>query len=158
MDSIGEPASTYLGMMETASTQLADLLDDLGVAARIEGGRYEPPLQDSDTLELAERAAALVGEQAHAAGPGGAVRVDPDAAVRALRGFARCALRHGGLESVALGAEGTAVTISPVVAGAVPVLMVEELRDLGAAVGHRIVAAHGGTATLDDGALVVRFP
>src|SRR5438128_12140601 len=37
-----EPASRYVAMIETASGQIADLLDELGLAARIEAGRYEP--------------------------------------------------------------------------------------------------------------------
>src|SRR2546421_4336631 len=36
----------------------SELLDELGLAARISGGRYEPNLQPVDTLELARGAAA----------------------------------------------------------------------------------------------------
>ena len=35
----------YSEMIETASQQLAELLDELSLAARIEGGRYEPKLE-----------------------------------------------------------------------------------------------------------------
>ena len=157
LENLGEPAATYLGMMDTASLQLAELLDDLGIAARIEARRYDPPLQDADTLTLARDAADAVGGPAVVSGPGGAVRVDPDAATRALRGLARCALRHGALPEVRLEAEGATVTIAPVVAQAAPVVMAEELRDLGAAIAHRIVVALGGSAALEDEALAVRF-
>src|SRR5256714_2088222 len=37
-----EPTSRYVEMIETASGQMADLLDELGLAARIEAGRYGP--------------------------------------------------------------------------------------------------------------------
>ena len=157
VDDLGEPAATYVGMMETASAQLADLLDDLGIVARIEAGRYDPPLQDADTLTLARNAAQLVGDEAAASGAGATVRVDPDAATRALRGLARCALRHGGLREVRLAADGATVSIAPVVAQAAPIVMGEELRDLGAAIGQRIVTALGGSAALDGEVLAVRF-
>jgi signal transduction histidine kinase len=157
VDELGEPASTYVGMMEAASTQLADLLDDLGIVTRIEARRYDPGLQEADTLAIARGAAELVGEQAAVSGPGGRVRVDPDAATRAVRGLARCALRHGGLQEVRLVADGTTVEIAPVVAQAAPIVMGEELRDLGAAIAHRIVAALGGSVALDGDVLAVRF-
>ena len=157
VEDLGEPASTYLAMMDTASAQLTDLLDDLGIVTRIEAGRYEPALQDADTLALAREAAELVGEQAAVSGAGGSVRVDRDAATRALRGLARCALRHGGLQEVRLDADGATVAIAPVVAQAAPIVMGKELRDLGAAIAHRIVAALGGSAALDGEVLAVRF-
>jgi signal transduction histidine kinase len=157
LESLGEPATTYLGMMDTASLQLAELLDDLGIAARIEAGRYDPPLLDADTLALARDAAEAVGGPAVVSGPGGAVRVDVDAATRALRGLARCALRHGALSEVRLAAEGATVSIAPVVAQAAPVVMAEELRDLGAAIAHRIVVALGASAELEGETLAVRF-
>jgi signal transduction histidine kinase len=157
VEGLGEPASTYVGMMDTASVQLADLLDDLGIAARIEAGHYDPALQDADSLALAREAAELVGEKAAVTGAGGPVRVDRDAATRALRGFARCALRHGALDEVRLEAEGPTVAIAPVVAQAAPIVMAEELRDLGAAIAHRIVAALGGSTVLHGEVLAVRF-
>src|SRR5213592_5142205 len=57
MGDLGEPKQRYLEMIDSAALQLAELLDELGVAARIEGGRYEPALQSADTLELARGAA-----------------------------------------------------------------------------------------------------
>src|ERR1700693_2216957 len=47
MGDLGEPKQRYMEMIDTAALQLAELLDELGVAARIEGGRYEanrPPI------------------------------------------------------------------------------------------------------------------
>ena len=51
-------------MIQAASGQLADILDDLGLAARIEAGRYAPNVAEADTLELAQAAAGLLGEKA----------------------------------------------------------------------------------------------
>src|SRR3954464_5184374 len=53
MGDLGEPKQRYMGMIDMASRQLAELLDELGTAARIESGRYEPGLQEVDSLELA---------------------------------------------------------------------------------------------------------
>src|SRR3954462_15323715 len=62
MGDLGEPKQRYMEMIDAASRQLSELLDELGTAARIEGGRYEPSLQAVDTLELARAAAANLGE------------------------------------------------------------------------------------------------
>jgi two-component system OmpR family sensor kinase len=62
MGDLGEPKQRYVEMIDAASRQLAELLDELGVAARIESGRYEPHLQPVDTLELARVAAEELGE------------------------------------------------------------------------------------------------
>src|SRR5439155_1535179 len=45
MGVVGEPEQRYLEMIDAAADQLAELLDEVGLAARIEGGRYEPNLQ-----------------------------------------------------------------------------------------------------------------
>ena len=39
-------------MIQAASGQLADILDDLGLVARIEAGRFAPNVAEADTLEL----------------------------------------------------------------------------------------------------------
>src|ERR671935_372791 len=62
MGDLGEPKQKYVEMIDAASRQLAELLEELGVAARIEGGRYEPTLQPANTLELAQAAAEQLGE------------------------------------------------------------------------------------------------
>jgi hypothetical protein len=48
--------------------------------------------------------------------------------------------------------------VGPVTSDAAPVVMAEDLRDLGAAVGLRVVAALGGSAELDGETLVVALP
>ena len=159
LDDIDPPADRYIEMMLAASAELSELLDSLGLLARIEGGRYEPTRIESDSLQLAKAAAGRLGdERTDVAGKGGAVAIDPEPAQQAVYGLARCALRHGGLERVRIAADGPELRIDPVVAGAAPIVMVEDPRDLGAAVGRRVVDALGGSTELDGETLVVRLP
>jgi signal transduction histidine kinase len=159
MGELGEPKQRYVEMIDAASRQLAELLDELGTAARIEGGRYEPNLQPVDTLDLARGAAEELGEDRVAvAGDGGTVQVDVEATRRGVAAFAQAALRHGGLEQVDLLASGTTLTVSPVTPSSGPVLLGEQLRDLGAAVAVLVVRANGGSVELDGDKLSVRLP
>lgn len=154
---LGDPTNQYVQLMVNATGQLADLLDDVGLAARIESGRWEPNVQDADLFELAQEAAAQV-EGARVEGDGGIVRVDREAATAALRQLANCARRHGGLDEIAIAVSGTQAVIEPVTEEAAPILMREQMRDLGAAIAARIVAALGGSLELDSERLVVRLP
>ena len=154
---LGDPYERYVEMMVAACEQLADLLDEVGLAARIEAGRWEPNLQEVDSFELAAEVAGRLGT-ADVSGGGAPVRVDRDAAATALYQLARCALRHGGLERVEWRAAGGAVSIGPVTSGAAPILLGEEARDLGALIASRIVEALGGSTALDGDRLVVRLP
>jgi signal transduction histidine kinase len=159
MGDLGEPKQKYMEMIDAASRQLAELLDELGTAARIEGGRYEPSLQPVDTLELAHAAADQLGEErVRVTGEGGEVHVDPEAIERGVSALAQAALRHGGLEEVGLQVDGATLTISPVTASSAPVVLGEELRDLGAAVAVRVVRALGGEVEVKGDALTVRLP
>src|ERR1035437_7691152 len=62
------PADRYVEMIAAASSQMAELLDELSLVARIEAGRYEPALREADTLALAHAAAgrARAGRRARA--------------------------------------------------------------------------------------------
>ena len=154
---LGEPADRYVEMMVAASAQLADLLEEVGLAARIESGRWEPNLQGVDARELADAAAPGL-DGVDSAGTGAEVTVDRDAAELALRQLARCAKRHGGLERVELTADGATVAVTPVAAAAAPILLGEEPRDLGALVAALVVAALGGALEVDGERLLVRLP
>jgi signal transduction histidine kinase len=138
----------YLGMIETASVELAELLDLLSRAARIEGGRYEPTRREADTLELAPEGAT---------GRGTAVLVDPPAIEQALAGLARAASRHGGVD-VTVSVDGATVAIEPVRDAAAPIVLGEAHKDLGAAVAVRVVRAHGGDVSLDGERLTITLP
>jgi signal transduction histidine kinase len=155
---LGQPADRYVEMILAASGQLADILDDVGLAARIEAGRYSPTLVEADTLELAKATADLAGEKVTAGGTGGVVQVDREPTERALAALARCALRHGGLEQVELTAENDSVVVSPVLENVVPIILGEDLKDLGAAAGRLLVEATGGSVELDGERLRVRLP
>jgi signal transduction histidine kinase len=159
MGDLGEPKQRYVEMIDSASRQLAELLDELGVAARIEGGRYEPALQEVDTLELAREAAEQLGEErVTVTGNGAPVRVDTDATGRGIAALAQAALRHGGLEQVELHVGGAALAISPVTVSSGPVLLGEELRDLGAAVAVSVIRALGGSVAVEDDTLRIKLP
>jgi signal transduction histidine kinase len=159
MEELEEPASRYLGMIEAASEQMVELLDELGLAARIEAGRYEPSLREVDTLELAGAAAVALGEdRVRVGGEGGTVRVDLDATRRAVSALAQCALRHGGVELVDVTATGPELTIAPITPASAPVVLGEDLRDLGAAVAVLLVRALGGSVELAGETLHVRLP
>jgi hypothetical protein len=148
MDTLDEDKRTrYLSLIDDSADDLARLLDQLSLAARIEGGRYEPLTQDVDSLQLAPEGAG---------GTGALVRVDPEPVTRALAALQRAASRHGGVE-VAVTVAGADVVLEPVVAGAAPVVLGEEAKDLGALVALLVVHAVGGEVALDGERLVVRL-
>jgi signal transduction histidine kinase len=154
-----EAEQRYLEMINAAASQLGELLDELGLAARIEGGRYEPNLQPTDTLDLARHAAAELGEErVLVTGSGREVPLDADAMRRGVSALAQAALRHAGLEQVDLRVDGTTLALSPVTASSGPVLLGEQLRDLGAAVAVLTVRALGGSVAVEGEALLVRLP
>jgi signal transduction histidine kinase len=141
-DGLDEQTGRWLALIDEASSEVVQLLDLLSLAARIESGRYEPVTQVVDSLQLAQRAVP------EATGVGAAVTVEPDAVARALAGLARAASRHGGVE-VGLSVDGRRVAFEPVVAEAAPIVLGEDLRDLGAAVAVRLVRALGGSLELE---------
>jgi signal transduction histidine kinase len=146
-------------MITAASEQIGDLVDELGLAARIEGGRYEPVLREVDSLELASSAAErLDAERVSVGGEGAQVRVEPEATERAVSALARCALRHGGLEHVDLAVSGNELTVTPITPASAPVVLGADLRDLGAAVAVRLVEALGGSVAVEGETLRIRLP
>ena len=70
-------------MIEAASAQLRDLVDELSLVTRIERGRYSPALTEADSLDLAREACAVLIERVAVSGEGAAVQVDPEATSRA---------------------------------------------------------------------------
>jgi hypothetical protein len=143
-------------MIEASSKQLAELLDELSLAARIADGRYDPTLRGADTLELAHAAAARLGEdRVVVSGAGAAIETDPPSLERGIAALAQSALRHGGFDEVAIAVAGTELRIAPVTPASAPVVLGEDLRDLGAAVAARLVARLGGSLAVDGDTLVV---
>jgi len=158
VEGLDETSSRYVEMITSASGQMAELIDELSVAARVAAGRYDPPVRAVNTLELARAAAERLGEQrVGVSGEGAELELDPDAIERAVAALARCALRHGGIEHVELEIRGTEFSLTPVTPASAPVLLGEDLRDLGAAVAVRVIEARGGSVELDGEALRVRL-
>ena len=149
----------YVEMIEAASGQMGELLDELGLVARIELGRYDPVLTEIDSLELARAAAERLGEErVEVEGEGSTVRVDVDATVRALARLAQAAARHSGVDEVRLTVRGPELEISPVGRSAGPVLLGEELRELGAAAAATLLRALGSSLAVDGDRLRIRLP
>jgi signal transduction histidine kinase len=158
MEGVDGQLLRYLEMISAASSQLGELLEDLAQAARMESGRWEPLLREVDSLTLAQTAVVELADRASVGGAGAPVEVDEDATRRALYLLARCVLRHGGLERVDVAVSGLRVEITPVVPEAAPVVLEQDLKDLGAAVARRTIEALGGSRVLDGERLVVELP
>jgi signal transduction histidine kinase len=144
-------AARYLHLIDVGSTELGELLELLSLAARIENGRYDPVTREADSLALAQAAVP------DATGKGAPVQVDVEAVQRALGSLALAARRHGGVE-VGVTVSGVTVVIEPVVEAAGPIVLGEELKDLGAAIGVRVVRAQGGDVALEGERLLVTLP
>jgi signal transduction histidine kinase len=150
---LDERSGRFVAMIEAAAEQLTDLLDQLGVLSRIESGRYEPALVDADTLELAT----TDDERVDATGVGKRVQTDAPAVKRALEALAVAAARHGGVDRVAWAVRGRELELTPVVAEAAPIVLGDDVRDLGALVARRVIETLGGTVGLDAETLRVRL-
>jgi signal transduction histidine kinase len=157
-EGLDETSARYVGMIGSASGQIGELIDQLSVAARLAAGRYEPPLRAVDTLELVRTAASQLGEErVGVTGAGAELETDPEAVERAVAALARCLLRHGGLERVEVEVRGPELALGPVTPASAPVVLGEDLRDLGAAVAVRVVSARGGSLEVDGETLRVRL-
>jgi signal transduction histidine kinase len=152
-DDLDERSARFVGMIEAAAEQMTALLDQLGVLARIESGRYEPALVEADTLELATSG----DERVEAAGEGATLETDPPAMKRALEALAVAAARHGAVNVVTWTVRGRELDLAPVTEAAVPVLLGDELRDLGALVAQAVIVELGGSLELDGETLRVRL-
>src|SRR4051812_8130044 len=128
---LAPPADRYFEMIGLASAQMAELLDELSLVARIEAGRYDPALREADTLELARGAQGRLGDdRVRVSGEGATIETDVDAVDRGVSALVQCALRHGGLEEVAVVVRGAELDVSPIAAGATAVVLGQDLRDL----------------------------
>jgi signal transduction histidine kinase len=150
------PADRYVEMIEKASAEMAELLDELSLAARIESGSYEPALRDADTLVLAHAARERLGEdQVRVSGEGETVSTDVEAVDRGVSALIQAAKRHGGLDEVNVVVRGSVIEVSPVTAASAPVVLGQELRDLGAAVAVRVIERLGGAVSVDGDTLTI---
>ena len=153
MEQQDERTGRYLAMIEEASQQMTELLDDLGAAARIEAGRWEPVLREVDTVELAR----ADDERIAVEGEGEAIETDADAVRAALRSLALAALRHGPVGQVSWSVAGRELSLSPVTEAAAVIVTGEEVRDLGSLVARLVIIALGGSLELSGERLHVRL-
>jgi signal transduction histidine kinase len=153
MEEHDERTRRYLGMIEEASQQMTELLDELGAAARIEARRWEPALREVDTLELARSD----DERVVVAGEGEMIETDADAVRSALASLGGAALRHGPVEQVRWSVSGRELSLAPVTAAAAPIVSGEEVRDLGSLVAATVIRALGGSLELAGDTLRVRL-
>jgi len=137
---------------------MAELLDLLGAAARIEAGRFDVQAREDDSRRLVDAAVASLDGHAVAEGGGTTVQVDPRWAETSLASLAECVRRHGALEQVTLTVDGAAVSIGPVADGVGAIALGDDLKDFGAAVGSRVLDAMGAELEVDGERLVVRLP
>jgi signal transduction histidine kinase len=148
----------YSEMIEAASDQLGELIDELSLASRIESGRYDPKLERVSTDDLAAAAVERLGDdRVSVSGEGAAVLVDPETAKRSVSALVQCALRHGGLEQVDVVVAGPELRVSPITASSAPVVLGQDLRDLGAAVAVMHVERLGGSVSVNGDTLTVRL-
>ena len=150
---LDERSARFLAMIEEAAEQMTELLDALGAAARIEGHRWEPLLREADTLELATHA----DERVEAHGEGTTIETEVEAVQRALAALAIAAARFGPAERVTWDVRGRELVLSPVTGEAAPVLLGDELRDLGSVVARLVIEELGGSLAVEDGSLRVRL-
>lgn len=149
----------YVGMIETATAQLDELLAELSLVSRIEAGRYRPRLVEADSLELTRHAEETLGtDRVHLSGTGGPVQVDVDPVKRAVSALIQATLRHGALEEVWVVVDGPLITTSPVTKHAEPVVAGREIRALSAASAIRLITFLGGSVTVEDDRLLIRLP
>src|SRR5438067_7509455 len=106
---LGERESHFVELIESAADQMTSLLDLLGLAARIESGRYEPVLAEANTLDLAVSGDARIAAE----GTGETIETDAGAVRKSLEALARCAALHGGVSQVTWRVAGRRLTLSP---------------------------------------------
>jgi signal transduction histidine kinase len=150
------PNDRYFEMIGLASGQMAELLDELALVARIESGRYEPALRDADTLEIARHAQTQL-EGVTVSGEGATIQTDVEAIDRGVSALVQCALRHGGLQEVSVVVRGAEIDVSPLTPASAPVVLGEDLRDLGAAVAVRLIDRLGGSVAVSGQTLTIRL-
>ncbi len=152
-DDLGEREHRFVGMIDEAAGQMADLLDLLGLAARIESGRHEPTLREVSTLELAHSD----DERIAVDGSGETIEADAAALQLSFEALALAALRHGGLDQVLWTVRGRELELARVTESAAPVVTGEQPDDLGALVARIAIEHAGGSLELEGETLRARL-
>jgi signal transduction histidine kinase len=152
-EDLDERTTRFLGMIEEASEQMTEMLDEVGTAARIAGGRWEPALREADTRELV----ASDDERIEANGRGETIETEIETVARGLRALAIAAVRHGPVERVTWHVNGRELELSPITEAAAPVVTGQDVRDLGSLVARLAIEELGGSLELDGETLRVRL-
>jgi signal transduction histidine kinase len=150
---LDERTLRFLTMIEQASEQMTALLDELGVAARIQGGRWEPVSREADTVALAT----ADDERILTEGVGEEIDVEAESVARSLQALAIAAARHGPVDRVTWRVDGRTFELSPITDLAAPVVTGETVRDFGSLVARMVIEASGGTLELAGETLRVRL-
>lgn len=156
-----EPEAGYARTIEESGLQIASIVEDLNLLARIVEGRWQPLVAAVSSRELVEEAAARFepGRVRVAGDAGATVHVDRGPTVRALAALTRATMRHGALDDgIEVFVAGPSVILAPVEPNARPVLAAEESRDFGAGAALRIVQALGGSTRLDGDRFEIALP
>ncbi|MEZ5100867.1 MAG: histidine kinase dimerization/phospho-acceptor domain-containing protein [Thermoleophilia bacterium] len=156
-----EPHASYARTIEESGLQIASIVEELNLLARIVEGRWQPLLAEASSRELIEEAAARFepGRVRVTGDAGAAVLVDRPPTVRALTALTRATMRHGALdEGIEVVVAGPTIVLAPVEPNARPVLAAEESRDFGAGAAIRIVRALGGATRLEGDRFEIVLP
>jgi signal transduction histidine kinase len=140
----------FVELIDAAAAEMAALVDQLALAARIAAGHYAPHLVEANTLELA------TATGVPASGEGGAVETDADTVVRSLRALAAAAVRFGAQEP-SWAVDGRELVLAPVGPNAADALGGDAAKDVGALVARAAIAALDGHVELRGESLRVRL-
>jgi signal transduction histidine kinase len=150
---LSDEGARLAGLIDGAAAELASLIDQLSVAARIASGQYEPRCRDVEAHELA----AASDERIAVTGRGETVSTAPEAVSAALERLAIAALRYGDVPAVTWTVTGRTLILDPLAAAAAPVVEGSSPRDLGALVARMVIEALGGTVGIEEGSLRVEL-
>ncbi len=150
-DALGDREARFLAMIDEAAGEMSGLLEQLGLAARIAAGRYEPAALQADTLELATSGDERIG----AVGQGAAVQTDVDAVRASLESLALAAMRFGPATSATWTVAARELVLAPLTADAALVVSGESPRDLGSLVARTVIEHLGGTLGVEGETLHV---
>ena len=153
------PTDRYMEMIGEASVQMAELLDELSLVGADRVGPLRPGASRGRHARARARRARSGSARTACTSPARArsISTDVEAVGRGVSALVQSVLRHGGLDEVGVVVRGTEIDVSPVTPASAQVVLGEELRDLGAAVAVRLVAALGGAVTLDGETLTIRL-
>jgi light-regulated signal transduction histidine kinase (bacteriophytochrome) len=150
---LDEREARFVDLIDAAAGQMTELLDLLGLAARIESGRYEPSLREVDTLELVRGQDMRIVVR----GTGETITADVPALAPSLEALAVAALRHGALDQVQWTVRGRELELEPLTEAAAPVVTGESPKDFGALVARMAIENAGGSLNRDGETLRVRL-